>query len=189
MAYNLWFGKYRGSSLEQVALGMKCPQGGGKSEGYFYFAQLMRQPPEGERNYFEAFQRTPNAVKRWHEIHRKLSTFVAAHPCAICKKDPEIAPPVMLTVVGSRGEGFSAGPGYIACADPDCQESLMAQNQRAIAYDLGFPAILEFGWKARRMKEDEEMLTKAMREIAGWPDNKPITAESATLFIDNLKTR
>ena len=31
-------GKYKGTSLEEVALGKGCP--GGKSEGYYYFNQF-----------------------------------------------------------------------------------------------------------------------------------------------------
>jgi len=189
MPYFMWFGKYKGASLEEIALGKKAPQGGGKSEGYYYFNQLAQEPRAGQPDYFRMFRTSAGAMKRWTEIHDKLNGFVAAYPCAVCKKDPTTNPPVVMTVIGDRDRGYSIGAGYIACADRACQQTLQSYHHGVFGIRLGFDAILRFGWSAGGKKADEKHFANELLTIAGWKPGSRITAEKADEFIYNLKTR
>lgn len=179
MAYVLWFGKYKGVSLEEIALGKKCV--GGKSEGYFYFNQLAK----GEAKYFGSFQTSESAMQKWREIHRKLNEFKSPYPCAVCNKNT----PTKISIAGSGRWGYSVSRSYITCEDAECQSAMASMPSSGTGfYPLGFDTILQFGWSAGGAKYDQKRIAEVIREIAGW-SAKRITPENATEFIDRITLR
>jgi len=180
MAFTLNFGKYNGTSLEEVALG-KNPKGSkAKSVGYFYFKQLT----EGDPKYFGRFQRSPIAMRRWQEIYHKLDNFKPAYPCSICN---ERTPNVISIAFG--GGGISMGRNFVACEEDDCRRSLTANCSGTMLYDISFDLISGFGWSGGGDKGYEKMMTDLVKDLAGWKKGKRLTPESATEFIDKLTVR
>ena len=179
MAYKLWFGKYNGTSLEEVAMGKRCPGGGGKQEGYSYFYALGK----GDRKYFGMFQNQESSMRRWNEIHDGLNNFVSPCSCAVCGKFPA----EKMSVAGSGRYGFSMGKSYICCNDDNCVSSMTSMTSTSL-YPIAFDTILKFGWGAGSRKFDEEMVADLLKELAGWTA-KRITPDNATEFIDRLTIR
>ncbi len=181
MGYKVWFGKYKGTSIEEIALGKACPVGGGKSEGYYYFYQLGR----GDPKYFSYFQNHEFAMQRWLEIRRKLNLFKAPNNCAVCNKNP----PTQISIAGSGKYGYSMSGAYVVCDDRNCQIALTSMpSSGTMLYPLGFDTILQFGWKSGNRKGDEQQLTRVLRDVAGWTAGR-ITEQNATEFIDSLALR
>ena len=180
MAHILWFGKFKGHSLEEIALGKKF-KGLKMDEGYHYFINLA----QGDKTYFGAFQNSPQAMARWRVIHNKLNEFESVYPCAVCKSTY----PTQVSIAGDRRWGHSMGSSYICCDSDDCQKSLAVKTNGVFFYPLGFDTILKFGWGSGGTKFDENEVLELMRDLAGWKKRKRITAESATEFIDGLKIR
>lgn len=182
MGYKLWFGKYKGTSLEQIALGKSCPGGGGKSEGYYYFNQLGT----GDKKYFGMFQDSSSAMNKWNEIRLKLNRFKSPYNCAVCKTNT----PTKISIAGSGRYGYSMGRSYITCDDENCQSAMASMPGSGTGlYPLGFDTILQFGWASGNTKGDSERLTGVLREIMGWPDRQKITEKLATDFIDAITLR
>lgn len=182
MALILGFGKYRGVSLEEIALGKSCPIGSGKSEGYYYFHQLGR----GDEKYFGGFQKNPRYMTRWNEIHEILNNFKPVYKCGMCK----IKTPAVVSIAGSGKYGYSMGTSYIACDNRDCRRSLISMpSGDTMLYPLGFDTILDFGWSAGGKKFDEKQVLRLMLRLVGWKSGTRITANSATEFIDDLELR
>ena len=168
-------GKYKGTSLEEVALGKGCP--GGKSEGYYYFNQLAT----GEAKYFGWFWNSMSARRRWNEVHTRLNNFVSAKNCVTCGQ----VPATVISVAGSGRYGYSVGSCYVACDKEDCQRSLTRMPScGTMLLPIGFDTILQFGWSAGDRKYDEKKITKLMLELAGWTQGR-MTAQNATDFIDS----
>ena len=179
MAVTMTFGKYKGTSLEEIALGKRCSGGGGKSEGYFYFNQLAK----GDPKYFKIFQNSRYFMNRWEEIRHQLNNFIPAYKCE-CGKDSTV-----MSIAGSRQFGYSMGTSYVACDDKNCQQGLTAMPSSGTQlYKIGFDAILDFGWNDGGTKFDERKVTELLLQLAGW-QHKRMDANNATSFIDNLKTR
>ena len=181
MGYRLNFGKYKGTSLEEIALGKSCPGGGGKSEGYYYFNQLAT----GDPKYFSYFQNNSFAMGRWKEIHTKLNLFKSPYNCAICHTKT----PKKISIAGSGQWGYSVGSGYITCEDKNCQSAMLSMpSSGASLYHLGFDTILSFGWGSGGHKYDQKRIAEVIREVAGWTA-KRITEDNATEFIDSITLR
>lgn len=179
MTIRMWFGKYRGASLEEIALGKKAR--GGKAEGYRYFHMLGA----GERKYFSYFQDDIRAMGRWRDIKKKLNSFKSIYPCAVCENDS----PTKVSIVGNSEYGYSMSHLYICCDRLDCKSSIVAQTERTMIYPLGFDTILNFGWGSGNTKSDELQVTRFMLELAGWKKGARLSAQSASDFIDNLVLR
>src|SRR3989338_10650813 len=107
MGFTVNFGKYKGMSLEEIALGKSCPRGGGKSEGYYYFNQLAK----GDPKYFRYFQNNYFSMQKWDEIHTKLNKFKSPFTCGSCHAKT----PTKISVAGSGQYGYSVSPAYITC--------------------------------------------------------------------------
>jgi len=181
MGYKLWFGKYKGVSLEEIALGKKSPKGGGKSEGYYYFNQLGN----GDPKYFSSFQRSGSAMQKWDEIHLKLNQFKSPYNCAICSTNTS----TKISIAGSGEYGYSVSRSYITCDDEQCQTAMTSMPSSGTGlYNLGFDTALNFGWSSGGKKYDQQKILEVMKEIAGWTA-KRITEKNATEFIDNLTLR
>ena len=176
------FGKYRGYSLEEMALGKRFQTVKG-DEGYHYFHSLAN----GDRKYFGLFQDSQGAMNRWRTIHHKLNNFKAIYPCAACGASSS----TRVSIARSGEGGYSMEPSYICCNNKGCGKSLTAQTNDAVLYPLGFDTILLFGWSAGGRKNDEAEVEVAefMRTLAGWKKGRKMTAESATEFIDGLTIR
>jgi len=179
MGYTLWFGKYKGVSLEEIALGKTIP--GGKSEGYYYFNQLAN----GDPKYFSYFQNNLRAMQRWSEIHAKLNRFKSPYPCAVCGKNT----PTRISIAGSGQWGYSVGRSYITCEDENCQQSMCSMPSSGTGlYPLGFDTGLQFGWSSGGAKYDQKRILEVIREVAGWTASR-ITEKNATEFIDGITLR
>lgn len=179
MAFILNFGKYRGTSLEEVALG-KNPKGStAKSVGYYYFKQLA----EGDPQYFGRFQNSPSAMRRWNEIYHKLDNFKPVYPCSVCNERV----PDKISIAFGHG-GISMGR-FLACESQECRDSLTVDCNGALLYDITFDLIAGFGWSGGGDKGYEKMMTELMRDLAGWKKGKRLTPESATDFINSLTVR
>lgn len=182
MGYNLWFGKYKGTSLEEVALGKACPGGGGKAEGYYYFNQLAK----GDLKYFGMFQRSSSAMEKWKYIHQKLNQFKSPTSCGVCGKNS----PTRISIAGSGQYGYSISSSYVTCDDKNCQIAMASMPSSGTGfYPLGFDTILQFGWASRNTKYDEKRLTEVLRELAGWSKGQRINDKTATEFIDRITLR
>lgn len=182
MALILDFGKYRGTSLEEIALGKKALNGGGKSEGYYYFQQLGA----GDRQYFGRFQENSKYMDRWNEIHFKLNNFKSVYMCSECK----IEIPTVVSISGNVRSGYSMGTCFIACDNPDCKKSLISMpSSETHLYPLGFDTILRFGWSCKGKKFDQKQVLHLMLDLAGWKKGTRLTPDRATEFIDNLDIR
>ena len=181
MGYKLWFGKYKGESLEEVALGKKVSKGG-KQEGYEYFVNLGQGKPE----YFGKFQETAKAMERWNDIYFKLNMFVTDEKYKCHSLECENTP-TQISIAGTGEYGFSVSPAYISCDDDYCQSSLANMSHKSRLYPLGFNTILRFGWHGSGAKRDQQQIQKVLKDLAGWEGN--ITEDRATDFIENLQTR
>lgn len=181
MGYPLWFGKYNGSTLEEVALGKKCP--GGKSEGYYYFDQLVK----GDPKYFGMFQKSSSAMQRWTEISQKVNNFKVVQPytnCPVCKE--KLATNVC--IAGNSQYGYSLGPEYRCCDSAQCKDSLTSMpSSGAGIYPIAFETMLNFCWSSGNRKCDQERVAELMKTLAGWTGR--INDKKATEFIDNLEIR
>ncbi len=181
MGYKLWFGKYKGKSLEEIALGKKVLKGG-KQEGYEYFYNVGK----GERKYFGSFQETTKAMERWNQIYFKLNMFVPDEKYKCHSSECENTP-TKISIAGNGEYGFSVSPAYISCDDDYCQSSLVSMSHQSRLYPLGFNTMLNFGWHGTGAKRDQQQIAKVLKDLAGWKGN--ITEDRATEFIDNLQTR
>ena len=170
------FGKYEGRGLEEIALGKGSK---GKSQRYFYFNQLMNDDPK----YFGRFQQSPKAKSRWEYVHHKLNNFVSKYPCSVCEDET----PTKISIAGCREYGYSMGRSYLACDDQECQERLLFDTNKAILHDLGFDAILEYGWRNGNTKFDEKELQNLMKQLAGWEGR--LNPQRAADFIEGLELR
>lgn len=182
MGYPVSFGKYEGTSLEQIALGKSCPHGGGKAEGYYYFNQLAK----GDPKYFSKFQNNSFAMQRWDEIHTKLNLFKSPYKCAVCNTKT----PTKLSIAGSGEYGYSMGRNYITCDDEPCRQAMASMPGSGTRFcNLGFDTILEFGWASGNRKFDEQMLADLLKNLAGWPAGQKLTDKACTQFIDSITLR
>jgi hypothetical protein len=115
MALILDFGKYKNMSLEEIALGRR-PLGeeNPKSEGYFYFFQLIG----GKEKYFQKF-RTPENIERWTEIHKRLNHFKPIKNCGNCNDVASV-----VSIAGDNA-GYSMHPDYVSCDRVECKEEII----------------------------------------------------------------
>jgi len=174
--YKLWFGKFKGISLEEVALGKSVK--GGKMEGYPYFHALAK----GDRKYFGMFQGRTNGMSRWEEIHNKLNNFQPVYPCVECGDAP-----TKVSIAGNKRHGYSLGRSFIMCDDQECQERVTSYANNTGIYPLGFGTILYFAWPKNGTKHDQKQVSDFMKSLAGWSGR--LTPERATEFIDGLQLR
>jgi len=181
MGYKIWFGKYKGESLEEIALGKKVLKGG-KQEGYEYFYNVGKGKPK----YFGSFQNSPKAMERWNQIYFRLNMFVPDEKYKCHSPECENTP-TQISIAGNGEYGFSVSPAYISCDDDYCQSSLAGMNHQSRLYPLGFNTMLNFGWHGTGAKRDQQQIAKVLKDLAGWEGN--ITEDRATEFIDNLQTR
>ncbi|MBD3247220.1 hypothetical protein GF378_01215 [Candidatus Pacearchaeota archaeon] len=117
------FGKYKGMSLEEVALGRHPPkEENPKSEGYFYFFQLI----QGDPKYFSRF-RIPENIERWTEIHKQLNNFKAIESCENCGEDS-----TLISIAGDNS-GYSFYP-YVCCDRLECKEATISKYRSKLSF-------------------------------------------------------
>jgi hypothetical protein len=132
MALILDFGKYKGFSVEEVALGRSPPgEENHKSEGYFYFFQLL----SGKEEYFQRF-RTPGNVERWAEIHRRLNTFKSIRGCGNCGDVASV-----VSIAGDNA-GYSMHPDHVSCDRQECKEEVLRPYRSKLCSKVKKPRII-----------------------------------------------
>ncbi len=151
------FGKYKGKSLEQIAV-----------SDYPYFKWL------------KGIILSDRIRESIEELEYKLNHYVPQLSCAAsgCSKTAEF-----MSVVATRF-GVSVGPAYVGCAEHI--EQIRSMHPKAIYYPIKYDSLLQI-FSGKPTRADLQELLDFLLLTTGWERKRRRTKRAMKEHFDNLK--